>query len=66
MTEQERAIKIINECNLTGVQVGNLLGCTWQTISRKKNNINYNKFTSKDIEKLEDYLKQKKEKLNNI
>ncbi len=66
MTDQEKAIKIISELNLTLVQVGELLGCSWQAVQSKKSEINGNRFTESNIETLEKYLEQKKQTLNNI
>lgn len=59
MTEHEKALAIVNELGLSYVKIGKILDCSWQSVQKKRNLINNNKFTKKDLADLEKYLKQK-------
>lgn len=66
MTEHEKSLKIINELNLSLVEVGDIIGCKWQTVQKKKSRINNNKFTLINYENLDQYKKNKILKLKKI
>lgn len=66
MTEHEKSLEIINELNLSLVEVGGIIGCKWQSVQKKKSRINNNKFTLINYEKLDQYKKKKITKLKLI
>lgn len=66
MTEHEKSLEIINELNLSLVEVGDIIGCKWQSVQKKKSRINNNKFTAINYEKLDQHKKRKITKLKKI
>lgn len=66
MTEHEKSLEIINELNLSLVEVGDIIGCKWQSVQKKKSRINNNKFTPINYEKLDQHKKNKITKLKKI
>lgn len=66
MTEHEKSLEIINELNLSLVDVGGIIGCKWQSVQKKKSRINNNKFTPANYEKLDEHKKNKINKLKLI
>lgn len=66
MTEHEKSLEIINELNLSLVEVGDIIGCKWQSVQKKKSRINNNKFTLINYEKLDQHKKKKITKLKLI
>lgn len=66
MTEHEKSLEIINELNLSLVEVGDIIGCKWQSVQKKKSRINNNKFTTVNYANLDQYKKNKITKLKKI
>lgn len=66
MTEHEKSLEIIKELNLSLVEVGDIIGCKWQSVQKKKSRINNNKFTTINYEKLDQHKKKKITKLKLI
>lgn len=66
MTEHEKSLEIINELNLSLVEVGDIIGCKWQSVQKKKSRINNNKFTPVNYANLDQYKKNKITKLKKI
>lgn len=62
MTDHEKSMVIINglRSTLSYVKIGEIIDCSWQSVQKKVSNINYNRFTSDDLKKLNKYIKKSK------
>lgn len=66
MTDHDKSMQIISELNLSLNDIGFILGCSWQMAQKKKTKINYNKFTSANLEKFREFKENKINKLKSI
>ena len=63
---QEHCIKIISELGLSLYEAGQIIGCSWQSVQKKKSFISGNRFTKKNHADLLAYLEDYKKKLNKL
>ena len=63
---QKQCTRIISELGLSLYEAGQILGCSWQSVQKKKSLISGNRFTEKNHEALMAYLENYKRKLENL
>lgn len=63
---QEHCIRIISELGLSLYEAGQILGCSWQSVQKKKSLISGNRFTEKNHADLLAYLEDYKKRLEKI
>lgn len=66
MTTQEKALYIIELLELSDRQVADAIGVKYSSISHKRRNIKYNKFTVSDLRKLKECYLDKLRKIESI
>lgn len=66
MTEHEKSLEIIRVLNLSLNDVGEIIGCKWQSVQKKKSKLGGNKFTCENYTKLDEHRKNKINKLKKI
>lgn len=66
MTEHEESMELIKSLELTERQVADILHITVPGVRLKKQNKRYNKFTENNLNKLTEYLENKKLTLNKL
>lgn len=66
MTDHEQSIKLISSLELKEKQVADILGISVPGVRLKKQNKRYNKFTESNLNKLKEYLEEKKLTLNTL
>ena len=66
MTTQEKVLYIIELLELSDRQVARAIGVKYPSISHKRRNIKYNKFTISDLRKLKECYVDKLRKVESI
>lgn len=63
---QEHCIRIISELGLSLYEAGQIIGCSWQSVQKKKSHISGNRFTEKNHEDLVAYLEEYKKRIEKL
>ena len=66
MTTQEKALYIIELLELSDRQVARAIGVKYSSVSHKRRNIKYNKFTISDLRRLKECYLDKLRKIESI
>lgn len=66
MTTQEKVLYIIELLELSDRQVADAIGVKYSSVSHKRRNIKYNKFTISDLRKLKECYVDKLRKVESI
>ncbi len=66
MTIQEKVLYIIELLELSDRQVADAIGVKYSSVSHKRRNIKYNKFTISDLRKLKECYLDKLRKIESI
>jgi hypothetical protein len=66
MTTQEKALYIIELLELSDRQVADAIGVKYSSVSHKRRNIKYNKFTISDLRRLKECYLDKLRKIESI